>query len=246
MRYRIKNWTDFQHYKDRAPAWIKLHSSLLTSELWVMGSDASRTLAIACMLLASRNKASDGTFNGDPEYVKRFAYLNGNPDFKPLIQYGFIECLQDASSAQAFCTTEERREEERKEEPAPAKAAAFNPKSRLEGLGVNVELIADFLAIRKAKQKPLTETAVKAIIRECEKAGWSVEQAVTVCCERGWQSFQAKYVENEKPAAVKPASAIPFDREAYEAKRKAELKAARERYMAQEAEATVPVVRAAQ
>ncbi len=110
--YRIKNWQDFQHYKDRSPAWIKLHASLLTSELWVMGSDASRALAIACMLLASRNKAMDGTFNGDPEYIKRFAYLNSKPDFKPLINHDFIECVADASNVLAFCTTEERRVED--------------------------------------------------------------------------------------------------------------------------------------
>lgn len=227
MIYKIKNWQDFQHYKDRAPPWIKLHNTLLTSEVWVMGNDATRALVVASMLLASRNNANDGTFNGDPEYVKRFAYLNSTPDFKPLIKYGFVELVQDASTMLASCNTEERREEEKREEPAPAKAAAFSPKTRLEGLGVGTDLIADFLAIRKAKQKPLTETAVKAIIREAEKAGWSVEQAVKVCCERGWQSFQAKYVENEKPVETKPAPV--FDHAAYVAQRKADAEAAKER-----------------
>lgn len=115
MQYRIKNWTEFQHYKDRLPPWIKLHNSLLTSEAWVMTDDASRALLIACMLLASRNNANDGTFNGEPEYVKRFAYLNKTPDFKPLIQYGFIEPVQDASSVLAECNTEERRGEENRD-----------------------------------------------------------------------------------------------------------------------------------
>lgn len=120
-QYRIKNWADYQHYKDRCPPWIKLHHSLLTSEVWVMGTDASRVLAVACMLLASRNTANDGTFNGDPEYVKRFGYLNCKPDFKQLIQYGFIELVQDASVALAPCNTEERREEENREEKKPRK-----------------------------------------------------------------------------------------------------------------------------
>lgn len=116
MKYKIKNWPDYQHYKDRCPPWIKLHHSLLTSELWVMGNDATRTLAIASMLLASRNELSDGTFNGDPEYIKRFAYLNSKPDFKPLIEYGFIETVQDASNMLAICNTEKRREEKNREE----------------------------------------------------------------------------------------------------------------------------------
>ena len=114
MKYRIKNWSAHQHYKDRCPPWIKLHHAMLTSEMWVMGTDATRALAVACMLLAARNESLNGEFNGDPEYVKRFAYLNSKPDFNQLIQYDFIELVQDASVALAECNTEKRREEEEK------------------------------------------------------------------------------------------------------------------------------------
>lgn len=105
-RYRIVKWHDHQHYKDRCPPWIKLHHSLLTSEVWVMGDDATRALAVASMLLAARNNDNDGTFNGDPEYIKRFAYLNSKPNFKPLLDNGFIEVVQDVSTVLAICNTE--------------------------------------------------------------------------------------------------------------------------------------------
>jgi hypothetical protein len=127
MKYRIKNWNDFQHYKDRMPPWIKLHSSLLTSEVWVLGDDASRALVVASMLLASRNEANDGTFNGDPDYIKRYAYLNSDPDFKPLIKYGFIELLQDASNVLANCNTEESREEESRGRKENIPSSGNNP-----------------------------------------------------------------------------------------------------------------------
>ena len=91
-----------------------------------MGSDQTRTLAIACMLLAARDKANDGSFNGDPEYVKRFGYLNSKPEFKQLIEFNFIELLQDASAALAECNTEKRREEtEQSRGEAEKSAAAF-------------------------------------------------------------------------------------------------------------------------
>lgn len=106
MRYKITAWAEYQHYKDRCPPWIKLHHSLLTSKTWIMGTDASRTLAIASMLLAARDNANDGSFDGDPEFIKRFAYLNAKPDFKQLIEYGFIELVQDASNVLAECNTE--------------------------------------------------------------------------------------------------------------------------------------------
>lgn len=76
-----------------------------------MGDDASRTLAVACMLLASRDNANDGSFNGDPEYIKRFAYLNSKPDFNHLLKHEFIEVLQDDSEVIAECNTEKSRAE---------------------------------------------------------------------------------------------------------------------------------------
>ena len=88
MRYRVVEWQKYQHYKDRNPPWIKLHFALLSSKTWVMLDDASRVLAIACMLLASRD---NGEISGDAKYIKRVAYLNRAPNFKPLIECGFLQ-----------------------------------------------------------------------------------------------------------------------------------------------------------
>ena len=85
--YAIKNWRHFQHYKHRNPPWVKLHQEILTSADWVMLADASKLLAVVCMLVASRN---DGKVPNDPAYIKRVAYLNGKVDLQPLIQCGFL------------------------------------------------------------------------------------------------------------------------------------------------------------
>lgn len=50
----VKGWERFQHYKDRDPPWVKLYRDLLSSESWVLGTDASRLLQIASILLAAR------------------------------------------------------------------------------------------------------------------------------------------------------------------------------------------------
>lgn len=95
----VKNWERFQHYKDRNPPWIKLHYELLSSETWVSLDDASRVLAVACMLIASRN---EGKVPNNPAYMKRVAYLNRVPNFKPLLDIGFlVKTLADASTMQA-------------------------------------------------------------------------------------------------------------------------------------------------
>lgn len=95
--YRIRNWSQFQHYKTRNPPWVRLYFSLLSSPAWVTLDDASRVLAVASMLLASRSDEGDGSLPSDPEYVRRVAYLNSSPDFKPLIACGFLEYADDAS-----------------------------------------------------------------------------------------------------------------------------------------------------
>ena len=57
---------------------------------------------------------------------------------------------------------------------------------------------SDWLQTRKAKKLPLTQTALDGIRREAEKAGLSLDQAIAVCCERGWAGFKASWYEKDK------------------------------------------------
>ena len=38
---------------------------------------------------------------------------------------------------------------------------------------------------------------MKGLIRESEKAKITLEAALTMCCERGWRSFKAEWIENQ-------------------------------------------------
>jgi len=77
---------------------------------------------------------------------------------------------------------------------------------------VNEKLWADFLAIRKAKRAPMTQTALKGIQREAMDAGMSLPEALTVCCERGWQGFKAQWLQ-ERPSARFPDGGTPYQRQ---------------------------------
>lgn len=110
---KVRNWEQFQHYKDRNPPWIKLHFALLASEDWVTLDDASKLLAVVCMLVASRN---NGLVPNNPAYLKRVAYLDRLPKLKPLIDCGFLEIPQaSASAAQAVARPETETDTEKKE-----------------------------------------------------------------------------------------------------------------------------------
>lgn len=81
------------------------------------------------------------------------------------------------------------------------KDRGFDPKKQLLEDGVDSEFVDAFLAIRKAKKKPLTLIAYNAMRREATKAGWSMAEAVQVVCENIWQGFKAEYVAGKpKPA----------------------------------------------
>ena len=60
--------------------------------------------------------------------------------------------------------------------------------------GVSSSVWEDFLQLRKAKKAPMTTAALSGIISEAEKAGWSLERALSECCVRGWQAFKAEWV----------------------------------------------------
>ena len=106
----IKNWKDYQHYKDRNPPWIKLHFSILSSQDWVMLDDNSKLLAVVCMLLASRKEGQiDGSEDG-LAYLQRVAYLKKRPDLNPLIKCGFLEYASGCKQLQANDRPEKSRE----------------------------------------------------------------------------------------------------------------------------------------
>lgn len=128
MILKVKNWDKYQHYKDRNPPWIKLHYEIMTSRDWVCLDDASRVLAVACMLIASRN---NGEIPADKGYIKRVAYLNSEPDFEPLIRCGFLVLDDDASNlladARPETETETYTEETETEKPLAPTSVESEP-----------------------------------------------------------------------------------------------------------------------
>lgn len=103
MRYIIKNWRKYQHYKGRRPPWIKVHKSILTSEDWVNTPDASKVLLFVCMMAAQLDQAGDGSFNGSPAYLKKVCCLDKAPNLQPLLDCKFIVEVDDASISLEPC-----------------------------------------------------------------------------------------------------------------------------------------------
>lgn len=115
---RIKNWHEFQHYRDRKPPWIKLHRSILDDYEFHCLSDASKALAPCLWLLASEYHEGEipmevpmigFRFHMSREKVEKC--LQELKD-KGFISYASIALAERKQSAIAEVETEVEREKE--------------------------------------------------------------------------------------------------------------------------------------
>jgi len=99
MNYlRVKNWDEFQHYKDRNPPWIKLHRALLDDYEFSRLQDASKAHLMLIWLFASQK---NGYIPEDASFLKRKLGLEREPNLNLLVEHGLLIREQDASNAQA-------------------------------------------------------------------------------------------------------------------------------------------------
>lgn len=131
--FRVKNFETFQHYKDRAPPWIKLYNEVLDDYDFGALPDASKFHLIAIWLLASR---SNNKIPYDAGWIERRINATGKVDLALLVERGFIlldqplqGVEQDASEMLAKCLSREEGERENIEQKnirAVAKATRPN------------------------------------------------------------------------------------------------------------------------
>ena len=98
--FSVKGFKKFQHYKDRAPPWIKLYNSVLDDYEFGLLPDASKAHLIAIWLLASRYA---NRIPYDTEWISRRINTTENLDLDALTKAGFIIPEQGCSNALASC-----------------------------------------------------------------------------------------------------------------------------------------------
>jgi hypothetical protein len=84
---RVKNWAEFQHYKDRNPPWIKLHRVLLDDYEFTSLRDEQKAHLMLLWIFASQN---DGRIPNDPQFLANRINANEPIDIDSLIEHGFL------------------------------------------------------------------------------------------------------------------------------------------------------------
>lgn len=134
-----KNWSEFQHYSNRSPAWIKLHRGLLDNFDFHRLPTASRALAPMLWLLASEFEDGKITASLD-ELAFRLRMTRGElaDALSPLVDSGFFDASEALAECKqsAFLEKEREEEEERDSEPKGSGADAPDHRKRLFGDGL--------------------------------------------------------------------------------------------------------------
>lgn len=114
----------------------------------------------------------------------------------------FDQSLFDEAQREAQLAGEKTTDEPPMKEEKPKRKRSSNvqkPES------VSEQVWNDFTALRTKRRAPITETALKGIQREAEKAGITLEEALSTCCERGWQGFKAEWYSRATAKSSSPA-----------------------------------------
>ncbi|MCX7161489.1 MAG: hypothetical protein NT083_00315 [Rhodocyclales bacterium] len=119
----IKNWSEFQHYKDRNPPWIKLHRALLDDYAFAALPDAQKAHLVLLWLFAASQ--TGGRIPNDSAFLSRKLGTTEQIDLESLVIAGFLipeqtasdviaERKQDASNVLALARSRESETESEK------------------------------------------------------------------------------------------------------------------------------------
>jgi len=191
---KIKNWSKFQHFKDRKPPWVKLYRDVLDDMEWYELDPLASKVLVMCWLIASED---DGCLPNSKTLAFRLR----------MTEKQTIDCLNklshwmeqddiNAISEQYQSDSPETETETKKEKKATVVATPE---------GVSQSVWDEFISHRKAKKAKVTELVIEGIAKEAVKAGWSLEDALKETIVRNWQSFKADWV------AVKPQMQNKWD-----------------------------------
>jgi hypothetical protein len=115
--------------------------------------------------------------------------------------------VTESVTSDVTVTSQSNAREEKRRDKKHTASSRFDPQGHLEAMGVEPKIASDWLALRKVKKLAPTETAFAGVLKQAEKAGISMNDAVHTCCVRGWGGFEAAWLTN-RPASHANGSSV--------------------------------------
>ena len=189
---RIKNWTKFQHFKDRRPPWVKLYRDILDDLEWHELDPLAAKVLVMLWLIASEN---DGRIpdNKTLAFRLRLTELKTKEIIIKLshwLEHDDINAISEQyQSDRPERETETETKKETKREIATIVACPQD---------VDQQIWDDWKQLRKAKKAPVTETVVNSSRKEAAKANMAFSDFLSVWCARGSQGLQAEWLKPDE------------------------------------------------
>ena len=188
---RIKNWTKFQHFKDRRPPWVKLYRDILDDIEWHELDPIAAKVLVMLWLIASEDEGRIPdtktlafrlrlTEIKTKEIVSKLSHWLEQDDIN-VISEGYQLDLPERETETEIETKKEKN----------ATAVACPP-------DVDQQIWDDWKQLRKAKKAPVTETVVNSARKEAAKANMAFSDFLSVWCARGSQGLQADWLKPDE------------------------------------------------
>ena len=186
---KIRNWSKFQHFKDRKPPWVKLYRDVLDDMEWYELDPLASKVLVMCWLIASEDE-------GRLPNTKTLAFRLRMTEKQTLdclnklshwLEQDDIDLISEQYQTDSLET--ERETETKREKKATVVACPPD---------VSESVWSDWLQLRKAKKAPVTQTVVNSAAKEAEKAGISLNAFLTIWCARGSQGLQAEWLKTNE------------------------------------------------
>ena len=202
---------------DKPARWFRLYAEFATDPKVQMMSESyqRRYLMILCLRCGNGSVTLHDTEVAFQLRITESDWLDTKRDFiaRGLLDESNNVCAWDKrqyvsdSSAErvaAFRARQKQRsnvtvttpetETETETEIKKQKQKQFDAVQHLVSLGVNQQVAQDYC--KQRKKKP-TLTAINGLEREVKKARISLQQALEICCARGWEGFKADWIKDK-------------------------------------------------
>ncbi len=192
--FSVKNWGEFQHYKDRNPPWIKLHNHLLDDYDFEYLSDSEKGHLLCIWMLASRTK---NKMPFDSRWITKKIGASSKVNLDALVDAGFLVVEQDASK-----TLHKENQTATVSIPSEEKRRGEGEKSRVEDSGAkrfappSLENAIQYFGERAiAKNILINPNEPEKFIDFYESKNWMVGRNKM----KDWKAAVRNWLNNVKP-----------------------------------------------
>jgi hypothetical protein len=99
--------------------------------------------------------------------------------------------------------------QEDKQKPTPSSSSTSSPSKKKDSAtsvacppDVSQQVWDDWVALRKSKKAPITQTVFDGALAEANKLGWTLEKFLAEWCTRGSQGLKAEWIAKQNPADI--------------------------------------------